>query len=308
MNKLEEIKLLGYQTVSEITDLDKISLMTFNDNLFAVYWFMRVNHLTSLALTETDVDKIMSDGFLASSALMHSIDHLMYDDIDKMLYNTCPLDVALQRISGVPEATVEAYSLNGAQKCSWFSIQVGIYSINLPVYLWHAAASIVHSITNGERFFTRVEVFDGIPIVKLSFGRFNFMPSRQIIEYELLNTQDPVFELASDFTNSEFFNRSYSYLEMVTYVYQMIRLYDIDATWRFAFVSPIAARLVLAYEPGDTFLDALWKCLKEDIEWVEKPAEHLYISAIDIFGIKTDLTRYAINPDKFIAQIKGESR
>lgn len=305
MNKMHELEKVSFDYVSQSTGLTRSEFVSYDDNSFSIYWFLRVNKLTSLKLYEDDINKLVSNGFLVSSALMHSITKLQPQDFTKMLYDECPFAVAALRVSEMKNcksATLDSFKNVSSM---WFSIQYGINNINLPSYLWWLAKEIVTNITNGDGFFMCTNLSDGVPVMQICFGRYDFVPVRGVVEYEIGNTQDPLLECASKFIELSNINVAFSYTDKVTVLYQLVHLYDIDSTWRFAFMSPIRKRLVLAYEPGDTFLDSLWKCLKEDVEWVVKPSEHLYTSTINIFDMKVDLVKYALNPKNFTDNLKG---
>lgn len=307
MNNPLRSEILDLATLTKMTDLSVEELNSFDDELFSYYWFLREHKLTSLKMSESDISNIMSNGFLHSAALMHSIKHLTSTDLEQMLPNLSPFDTALQRVLHLPNCvTTQVNQFQYDSDVNWFSIQYGIYSINLPNYFWWTVDSFVKEITDGDDFVIQVYLVGGnVPVLQLSFGKYDFMEPRQVIEFDLSNSIDPVFECADDLVNTGLLRGNYSYKDKISFVYQLAKLYDIDATWRYAFVSPVGKRTVLAYEPGDTYLDSLWKCLKEDYAWINKPEEHLRNSVVSICGEKLDLISYARNPKAFLEHLHG---
>lgn len=306
MIKTDEQHGVSLDFVSGILGLSAEDIETFEQDNFNVLWFLKTHHLLTFTPDSDGISKITSNGFLKSAALMQSLLQLDQDTLSKMLYNRTPVDIALMKILELSTCGTQGMSFDYFDDTvNWFSIQYGCYNINLPNYLWWLAVDVVLHVTANEQFFVSTGEVSGIPVIQLSFGKYGFEPVRDCLEFSLPNLTDPLLQTADDFMNLGFVSNSVSYLDKVTYVYQLVQLYDLDANWRYAFNSPILERLVTAYAPGDSFFDALWKCLHDDVDWVVKPEEHLRRSTVDVFGVKADLLDYAIHPSLFIKKIGG---
>lgn len=306
MIKTDEQHGVSLDFVSSVLGIPAEDVEAFGQDNFNVLWFLKTHHLLTFTPDSDGISKIISNGFLKSAALMKSLLQLDQDTLSKMLYDRTPVDIALMKILALTTCGTQEMSFDYFDNTlNWFSIQYGCYNINLPNYLWWLAVDVVLHVTANEQFFVSTGEVSGLPVIQLSFGKYGFEPVRDCLEYNLLNLTDPLLQAADDFMNLGFVSNSISYLDKVTYVYQLVQLYDLDANWRYAFNSPMVERLVTAYAPGDSFFDALWKCLHDDVDWVVKPVEHLLRSTVDIFGVKADLLDYAIHPSLFIKKIGG---
>lgn len=306
MIKTDEQHGVSLDFVSSVLGIPAEDVEAFEQDNFNVLWFLKTHHLLTFTPDSDGISKIISNGFLKSAALMKSLLQLDQDTLSKMLYDRTPVDIALMKILELPTCGTQEMSFDYFDNTlNWFSIQYGCYNINLPNYLWWLAVDVVLHVTANEQFFVSTSEVSGLPVIQLSFGKYGFESVRDCLEYNLLNLADPLLQTADDFMNLGFVSNSISYLDKVTYVYQLVQLYDLDANWRYAFNSPMVERLVTAYAPGDSFFDALWKCLHDDVDWVVKPVEHLLRSTVDIFGVKADLLDYAIHPSLFIKKIGG---
>ena len=306
MIKTDEQHGVSLDFVSGVLGIPAEDVEAFEQDNFNVLWFLKTHHLLTFTPDSDGISKIISNGFLKSAALMKSLLRLDQDTLSKMLYDRTPVDIALMKILELSTCGTQEMSFDYFDNTlNWFSIQYGCYNINLPNYLWWLAVDVVLHVTANDQFFVSTGEVLGLPVIQLSFGKYGFEPVRDCLEYDLPNLADPLLQTADDFMNLGFVSNSISYLEKVTYVYQLVQLYNLDANWRYAFNSPMMERLVTAYAPGDSFFDALWKCLHDDVDWVVKPAEHLLRSTVDIFGVKADLLDYAIHPSLFIKKIGG---
>lgn len=306
MTKMDEIEKVGLEELTKTIGLTKEEVQEYDDEMLSYYWFLRVNNLTRLKLSASEVKRIVNAGFLSSSAVMHSITHLTQLELESIENDTSPIETSIRQIYALPNCKSEMLDLSYLNYDSnWFSIQFGIYSINLPVYLWWMAVDLVKEMTDGFSFYLNLDnVSGGIPVLMLSFDKYKTSFPKDVVEHEMLNVKDPLLQCADDFLSLGLLRGEYDYKSKIVILYQLVRLYDIDPTWVYALFSPIQNRLVLAYVPGDGFLDTLWRCLEEDVPWVIKSEEHLHKSNIMILDIKVNLVNYALNPTVFVEKLK----
>lgn len=307
MKKTDLVKTLGIEQVNKITSLSFDELMEYDDELFEVYWFLRSNKLTTLKLTSEDIELLKYNGFLRNRAMMLSLTHLTESYVSKMLYTGTPFDVILQSIRLLPGCQPsDASNVKQGTDTSWFSIQWGPFSMNLPLYCWHLAADAVQSIVGNSEFYFVVSSAENVPIIKLCFDKYSFAEDKQVLEFELINTDDPAGECALAFENYGFEKLTdVTYLSLVSSVFTILHLYEFDSLWRFALFSPIRDKLAYAYEPGDTFYDAAMKCLKDEVDWMLIPDGHIKKKDVTILGASYDLSKYVENPTDFVRNLTG---
>lgn len=307
MSKTDLLERVGYDKVLSVTQLNDIDFELYDDRLFDIYWFLRVNKLIEEIIMPREILLLEQNGFFQSRALMRSIRALSQREMRMLMSDHTPLDIAVERLNDLPGFSSDNYNtLITSDRQNWFSLQWGINSIVLPMYLWTLVPEIVANLVGDLKFFIDVTDSNGVPVIQLSFGKYAFSRVKQVLEFNMPNTDDPVLECAESFLEMGFINdRNFSYVDKVTVIFPIVHLYEFDSAWRYAFVSPIRDRIVHAYEPGDYFFDALWKCLQEDVSWMLKPAEHIHQNIVEVFGVKYDLIKYVTDPERFVTMAKG---
>lgn len=306
MNSTKQIQSVDLNTIKEVLGLRGKPLEQFSDDELNYYWFASSHKLLPAGLTNECVRALVKAGFFSSMPMMLSMQHLTMGNLSNLVRTDSIIGMIVQELYAMPECKSEKYQMDYSEiKSNWLSIQFGIYSIRLPLYLWWMVVPTVKKIIDGKDLYLNLYCIDGVPVISLGFGKYILSDPRQVVEFEMENSADPVVQCVDDFLSLGLVQGQFSYENKAIVLYQLVHLYDIDPTWRYAFVSPIRDRLVLAFEPGDTFLDSLWKCLQEDVPWVIKPAEHLRSSSVSLSGVKTDLVMYALNPTVFVDKLKG---
>lgn len=300
-----QIQEFNYNEIKGTLGLTTEQIDQLDDTALSHYWFAIVHNLTGLVLDNEQIHALIDAGFFNSMAMMRSMQHLTMNDVNLLVEERTVIGLIIRKLYSLPECRSEIctqdYSMMTA---NWISLQFGIYSLRLPFYLWWMVIPEVSRIIDGKDLYFNLYSVGGVPSISLGFGKFMLSEPHNILEFEMQNTADPVLQCVDDFLSLGIIPGIFSYENKVIILYQLIQLYDLDPTWRYAFVSPIRDRLVSAYEPGDTFLDSLWKCLNADVDWVTKPSQHLRSSTVMIGDKKVDLVIYALNPTVFVERLK----
>lgn len=306
--KIEEQAPLDY--VKEITRLTEEQLITYSEDAFNLYWFMRINSLTSLILTSDDVNKLHSCGMFKTVALMYSIQHVTPTDLQQLQFNQTPVDLALHRILSLPNCKSDLKDLKvdvATRNTYWFSIQFGVYSVNLPSYMWNYAVDAVQQITHRHDFETRIQSINGIQVIQLAFGLYNFSEvAHDILEIPLNNEIDPVKIYTEDFTALGLYAKKRDFLEEVSVLFPLLHLIDLNKEWRLVLTSLLQKRIVWAYDPEDTVWDAILKVLMEDAHGnvqVPKMTDnngrvHVKGRTVFVNDESVDLRTYALHPEQ----------
>lgn len=293
-------RVLGFENMS------KEAIALYDDNALKLYWFLKANGLVNIELPSDTVISLKQSGFLKSHAMLHSLKHLQKSDVPVLRFDGMPADLALERICRLPECNTPARFISSISPMSdWFSIQCGAFAYNLPNYLWWFAADVIKAHVQGE-FSLNVTFSESVPVILVAGASEMFGRPRDILEFRLSGGKDPVLDYVNSFLQVGLLHKEPDYMEKILTVFPAVQLYEFDANWRHAFVSPIADKLVAVYEPGDTFFDAAWKSLETEIKYMPVRTDHVRSNIVDIFGTRVDLIEYVLRPKLFLQKMKGE--
>ena len=299
---------INFNFVSNVLGITKDEIIAYPENEFCVYWFLKSNHLTDLILSSDEIQKLDSCNLFKSAALLHSLTKMTSDDLLRLKFNDSFAVLALNRILDMNNCeTQNASFANWDADVNWFSIQYGCFSISLPNYLWWYATDAVQKIVGQNDFSLQTTILSGVPIIMLSFCGFDFPEScKQVINFNLINTVDPLLQCADTFLDLGLTDENFTYFDKVTSLYFIMQMYELDGMWKLALLSTLRDNLVRIYSPGETFFETVFRCLQFDISKFSAGINCQAINNKLLWnGKQFNLIDYVKNPSGFINNLKG---